>query len=816
MTAGLALAVALTLPTVIADPSAGPSGWVAVPARGTVPAGSADGFVVDLPSGAVDQEWLERLVALGARGVPVLSRGGRPPAAVRPYLDGAVLAAGADVDDARTALRGLPVVATVADPAAAVAALAAGAAAVLVPASVPLPAAALADLLPEQAPARWSGGALATAMRGGDLATVIGVPEGFPGADVVLEGTWYAAASLAGRENQPLTARTSAGVTVIAVPPLPQGGVVQVARPEVGGAGVDLVRVSGERLPDVGEVLARHQRAVARQRRLAPTWSATQRLLVRVFIGELGRSFEVILEGPAFHEEGVGTDWEIARAWLDGVEWDPDALPELPLLEPSRPRVPPLSLALAPVWDYRLEGAETQRGRRSYRLAFSWQDGDESRRGMAWVDAATFRLVELRTQVSGLTGEVRSSTADTVYAEVGGEDEPVSLPATVTADDLLSAFGGSTTVHRELELSDVAVAPDGFVADRAAAWARPHRMVRDRTGGIVPLVPDGSGGRVVESRRGGRQRFLLAGFLYDPGFDVPIPYGGLQLQDFDFRGRGEQLRLFLAGVVNDAAWSRPGQTVELSLRATTQLLAFTDQLRIRGAEQPGREVNFQRQRLGAAVATSLGRTRWRLDAGIDRLDFSRTDETSPDFRLPPDTWEGTVAIQGDASLGTTTVTAVLESGWRLDWLDGGERSWQRWRLAAVRETTPFPFGRLSVGAELWGGRRLDRFSAPSPGRFGGVSMRGIASNTVRPERLALVHGTLAMPLSPRIRGEIGADLAWVREERSGYHARPLAGVGVGVSLPGPFRTLARVAVGVPVTTPASSSPTLEVLLLRSF
>ncbi len=816
MTAALALVVAAALPTVIPDPASGPSGWAVVPPRGPVPAAAADGFIVDLPAGAVDQAWLERLVALGGRGVPVLSRGGLPPAAVRPYLDGAVIAPGADVPAVRTELQGLPVVIPAADAAAAVAALADGAAAVLAPADAALPTAALADLLPDPVPARWSGGALATAMRGGDLATVIGLPGGFPGADVVLEGTWYAGASLAGTEDGDLAVRLTSGVTVIAVPPLPRGGVIQVSRPEAGRTGVDLVRVTGERLPEVGEVLARHQRAVARQRRLVPTWTAVQRLLVRVFIGELGRSFEVVLQGPVFHEEGIGTDWEIARAWLDGVEWDPDALPELPLLEPERPRVPPLAVLLTPLWDYRLEGAESRRGRRAYRLSFSSREGEESRRGVAWVDAETYLLVELREQASGLAGEVRSTSSETVYAPVGEKGEPVSLPAAVTADDLLSAFGGSTTVHRELELSDVVLTPPDLADERAAAWARPHRMVRDRSGGIVPLVPDGKGGRVVADRRGGRQRFLLAGFLYDPGLDFPIPYGGLQLQDFDFRGRGEQLRLFLAGVVNDAAWSRPGQTVEVSLRATTQLLAFTDQLRIRGEEQPGQEVDFQRQRLGAAVATSFGPTRWRLDVGVDRLDFSRTEETAPAFRLPPDTWEGTLTLQGDASLGTTTLTAALESGWRLDWLEDGEREWQRWRLAAVRETTPFPFGRLSVAAELWGGRHLDRFSAPSPGRFGGLSMRGIASNTVRPERLALLRGTLAMPLSPRIRGEVGADLAWVREERSGYHARPLAGVGVGLSLPGPFGTLARVAVGVPVATPASTTPTLEVLLLRSF
>jgi hypothetical protein len=309
--------------------------------------------------------------------------------------------------------------------------------------------------------------------------------------------------------------------------------------------------------------------------------------------------------------------------------------------------------------------------------------------------------------------------------------------------------------------------------------------------------------------------------VWDPGLSFPVPFGGIQIQDFDFRGRGEQLRLLVAGVVNDGAWSVPGRHGELTLRASTQLLSFTNTSFVRGREVKGEEIEVRRQRLGAGAARTVGTTRLLVDLGIDRWDFGRTDNTASSFVLPPSTFEGVVKLEAASALASTTLSISAEAGRRQDWRAWGidaeerpERAWQRERLAVVWEKAPFPLAKLHLGAELWVGSHLDRFSAPSPARFGGVRIRGIATGRVVADRLGVVRASLAVPLSALVRGEAGVDVAWVRDDRSGYRARPLSGIGAGISAPGPWGTLLEATVGVPLATPGPRAPAVDVFLLR--
>ncbi|OYW05392.1 MAG: hypothetical protein B7Z61_06370 [Acidobacteria bacterium 37-71-11] len=443
------------------------------------------------------------------------------------------------------------------------------------------------------------------------------------------------------------------------------------------------------------------------------------------------------------------------------------------------------------------------------------------RRGTAFIDAATFGLVEFDESAENLPGDVRSTRAVTVYTPIQLAGDTVWLPARVSADDLMSAFGGAATVHRELVLTDVVLDPAGFAAARSGAYARSHRMLRDTAAGIVPLVPDGKGGRVPGGAARASQRFLIAGVAYDPGLTYPVPFGGLQIQDFNFRGKGEQFRLLAAGVVNDAAWSARRGSAELSLRAFVQLLPFSNTRYRGGREQEGEAVKTQRQSFGAGVATSLGAVRIGLDLGVNRWDFSRDDTASASFVRPSDTFEGVAKLQAEAALGPTTVSLTGEAGWRQRWrawgLNGGETprpNWQRARLLVVYEKALFPLAKLHLDAEAWAGHDLDRFSAPAPSRFGGVHIRGIASDRVLPERLGVLRASLSLPLSPTVRGEAGVDAGWVRDIDGVYRARPLSGAGFGLTVPGPWGTLVQGSVGFPIATPGPRRPTLELFILR--
>ncbi len=825
-----ALVLAVTLPAVIPDPRRGPSPWQLVGGESPPARRGAAGYLVEFPAppGRLDQEWLQRVVGLAARGVPVVLLAREPPPeVVLPHVDAAALDPApppAEIPTLRGRLGGLPLVLPADDAAQAVTALAAGASAVLMADPPAGWAAELAGLVPAPAAARHAGSELPTAMREPDLASVVGLPRGFAGGKIVLPGPPYTSASLSDDAGTHVLERgADPGLATVDVPPLARSAVLVALRPGEAAARLGVVEVAGERLPSAAEVLARHQRAAARQQRLVPRWSAEQRLLLRVWVTELSRSFEVVLEGPAFWELGTGSDWEIGRAWVDGVRWDPDDLPDLPLIEPRRPRVPPLALRLEPSYRYELAGTGERDGRRCYELTFaSRARPDRARRhGEAWIDAATFGLVELQETAEGLGGDVRSSSSVTRYTRFERAGESVWLPTAVSADDLVAAFGSTVAVHRELTLSGVALDPPGFSAARSATYARPHRMFRDEPSGVVPLVPDGRGGRVAGQGTPAAQRFLIAGVVSDPGLSFPLPFGGLQVQDFHFRGRDEQVRALLAGVVNDAAWSARRGKAEVSLRAFTQFLPFTSRIFVAGRERKGEEIEMQRQRLGVGAARSFGPLRVRLDAGVDRLDFGRASDTAPLFRLPADTFEGVARVEAEGVFGGATFSASAERGWRRGWHawglpeDGPARpDWTRGRLFVVRETNPFPLATLHLDAELLGGSGLDRFSAFSPGRFTGVSLRGIATDRVFADRLAVVRASLAVPLGPRLRAGFGVDAAWARDRFSGYEARPLSGAALSLTAPGPWRTLMRASLGFPIATPGPRAPTFELFLLR--
>jgi hypothetical protein len=815
------------LPPVVADPRLGPSSWEFVRAGAPPPEAEAAGYLLELPPppGHPNQRWLETAVALSSRRAPLIAVGSAlPPAGVLPYLDGFCPDPAPEASaypDLLARLSGVALVVAVSDPAQAVSALAAGASAVLVARLDAAWERQLAGLLPEPRAARGPGGALPSALRSADLATVVGLPRGFPGGDVALPGDWYGKATLLAGGSQPLALRRSGRTAVAAVPALPGGGVLVALRPAGEGA-FEKVQVSGDRLPSAAEVLARHQRAAARQERLVPSWRAQQRLLVRVWVEQLARSFEVVLAGPAFWERGVGTDWELAKAWVDGVAWDADALPDLPLLEPRRPPAPPLALRLEPSYRYELRGVEERQGRRCFALTLeSGQAGGAVRRGTAYIDAASFGLVELEETAEGLPGEVHATRSTNVYRPQELDGELLWLPSRVTADDFLSAFGASATVHREVVLTEMVLKPGDFAAERSATYARSHRMLRDAPGGIVALVPDGHGGRVVGSVPRESQRYLIGGAVFDPGLSFPVPFGGVQIQDFNFRNRGEQLRLLIAGVVNDGAWSAPAGHIEISARAFVQLLPFASNVYVQGHELKGEQVNFQRQSVGAGVAANVSFARLFLEAGVNRLDFGRTSTTSPGFVLPSGTFEEVARLECSAAFGATNLILSGQAGWRNDWrpwgtlgLEKPESSWQLGRLAVVWERSLFPLARLHLDGELWAGRHLDRFSAPSPARFGGVRIVGIASGVVVPDRLAVTRASLALPLSAWVRGQLEAGLGWARDPRSGYSARPLSGIGAGLNVQGPWGTLMQGAVGFPLATPGPRRPTFELFLLR--
>ena len=808
------LLVAAILPITIPDPRFGPSTW-RLSDLSTDP-GPGAGYLVAVPA-QVDDRWLARLVALAAGDFPVVSLGVPQEASLLAYFDAVVVASEAEAREVRYRSPSVVLFGTASSPAEALSQLSWGVRGWLLPGQ-PTWAQELADAFAESPPATFGDLALPTASRERDLSLLVGLPVRFPGGKLRLPSGWVLAQGqlLTEQGFQPVPVEVRGEEAWVTLPPLAQGGLLVVARPLPPG-GLERVGVTGERELSLAEILARHHRQVAQQSRVVANFQAWQRLTVRVQVGELGRSFEVVLAGPVFFTPGLGRDWLVEKAWLDGVPWEVEQLPELPLLQPKAPRVPPLALELAPSYRYQLAGRELREGRPCYVVRFSQKEGQEERWGRALLDAATFGLFALETFQQSEQGEVRFSRIFARNALAWHDSTPLWLPLAVVADEEVAAFGGLATVHRELVLEGLQLNVPDLAARRAAAWASAAPMFRERRGEVVSLEPDGQGGRREGSGKAKGQRFLFGGFAMDPSLSFPLPLAGYQLLDFDFRGQREQLRLFLAGAVNEAAWSRPGKT-ELSARAFLQLVPFTSSFWVRGGERKGQEVRSFRQTLGVGLARQLRAARFSASFAAAQRHFARTQRTDPAFRLPRASQELTATLGVAIQAGEWLAQLQGERGWRLGWRSWGfgeqaKTSFSKAGATLRWEHAPWPLAKASFAMEAWSSSGTDRFSRFSLGSFtGGLS--GIPGDRVGAEAYGALRGALALPLPPKHRLEVSLDTAWVRSRTDRFHARPVSGIGLRLASRGPWRSQLELSVGMPLVVPGPNRPKLQLLLLR--
>lgn len=812
MLASLLLAAAL--PPVIADPRLGPSSWQLVELGDEPP--PAEGYLVRLPE-RVDEGWLARLVQLSSGTAPVVALGLPEKESLTLYFDGVVVAQAEQVQQLRRCCPGVAAVVSATQPAEAVERLAWGAASLLV-AGRPAWAEELRQVLPETQPASWHGGALPTASREEDLALLVGLPPGFAGGAVMLPSTWVApwARLLAQGGSQALPVTLQGEQAQVSVPPLAEGGLLLVPRPLPPG-GWEKVEVRRLRELSVGEVLARHHRQVARQQRLLHSFQGHQRLLLRLRVEELSRSFELVMAGPVYFQPGRGSDWQVRQAWVNGVAWDPKELPELPLLQPQAPPVPPLALELSPSYRYRLEGSEERDGQLFYLVRFEQEAQGHRRWGRAWVDGETFGLAQLELVQESPQGAVRASRSRTRNDLVWLAGAPLWLPAQVEADDLLAVFGGVVALHRELTLEGLQVNPPDQALQVREAWASQEIMFRERAGEVVRLEPDGRGGRREAKDERQRQRFLLAGVAWDPSLSFPLPLAGYQLLDFRFRGQDEQLRAFLAGAVNHVAWSRPGRR-ELSANAVVQAAPFTSRFWRRTEEDRRQEVLTLRQHLEAGAAFHRGALRFAFGAGVAHLAFGRTRHTDTAFRLPRSGLE--LLVKGGLAWQKGQWLAQLraEHGFRPAWSrwgygEPGRRAFLRAHALAQWESNPLPLVKAGVGMEVAGSSHTDRFSRFALGSVL-AGLAGMPADRVGAEAYAALRLSLAFPLSFQRRLELAWEGAWLRHRLDGYHARPVSGVRLGLSTRGPWRSVLQLQVSAPLVLPGPNRPKASLLLLR--
>lgn len=650
----------------------------------------------------------------------------------------------------------------------------------------------------------------------------------------------------AGGTAQPIygAERTAGGLLVRVVDPEPvtvlrlgRAGVEELG--EVAGV-EERLEVAGERQVPVEEILRRLQAFEDAQARRIDHYSATNTTHLRFGVGAGPQAFEATLEGPYFFDPETGADWAWQSFYVNGVRWRGRTIPEIPLVQPEKAAAMPLEITFDRTYTYRLRGVETVDGREAWVVDFApaagveageaaGAAGEQARaaaslyRGTVWIDRQLSARLRTRAVQLGLTGEVISNEETLHYRPIDAAGEPAPwqpasfvLPLRVVSQQLLSVVNATTLVERETLLTHVTINGADFAERRAAVAASPVTMVRDTERGLRYLVPEGEGGeRVVKEGFDASKWFLVGGVFHDDALDYPLPLGGVDYLDLDFRGSGAQLNGFFAGALLTANLAHPrigGSRFDAGADLFAIALPLGDTVYRDDEEIAAEEVEMR----PASVAVKLGRplgsfAKVSSEYRLSSRDYSRADDTAEEFALPSDHLEHTLRLSG----------RLTRFGWSLG-LDGGysrRSEWEPWGppgapgwspdhedflyWGASLEKTWHLDGFRKLGAELAyvDGRDLDRFSKYGFGFFGDTRVHGYQSGRVRAERAYVAHASYGFEIGQLLRLDALADVAWATDEETGLDNETLAGVGVAGTFVGPWQTLVNLDVGVPVAGP---------------
>lgn len=633
---------------------------------------------------------------------------------------------------------------------------------------------------------------------------------------------------------------------------------------EVAGVAEELT-VASERQVPVEEILRRLQAFEDAQERRIEHYRATNTTHLRFGVGAGATGgFEATFQGPFFFAPGEGTDWAWDTLYVNGVRWRGKTIPEIPLVQPEKAAALPGEITFDKTYRYRLRGTEVVEGRDCWVVEFepavaveAAASGGDGRaadvgdagsadapslyRGTVWVDRQVHARVRTRAVQLGLEGDVLSNEETLLYRPVDREGGAVDwsepgafvLPLRIVAQQLLSVLNATTLVERETVLSDLTINGDDFAERRARVLASDVTMVRDTEEGLRYLVKDDDGQRTVKEGFDTDKWFLAAGTFWDDSLEYPIPLGGVNYLDLDFRGfggeeesaegatagrlsdGGGQLNVFFAGALLTANLAQPrlfGSRFDAGLDAFAIGVARSDSIYDDGEERLGEEVE---ERLGS-VAFKLGRplgSFFKL-SGEYRLryrQFGSTDDTADGFRVPSDHLEHVLRLSG----------RYVRSGYsligRVGWSKRSE--WEPWGFAGNPGYSPdhedFLYWRLGLGKSWYlpgfrkigaevvyvDGRDLDRFSKYGFGFFGDTRVHGYRSGRVRAERAVVTHASYGFEIGQLLRLDAQADVAWASDEASGLEEELLAGVGLAGTFVGPWQTVVNLDVGTPVAGP---------------
>jgi hypothetical protein len=571
------------------------------------------------------------------------------------------------------------------------------------------------------------------------------------------------------------------------------------------------VEVTAARTLTVEEIVARHQAQRARQATLVQTVIAVGHTVLTFEVPGFPGPVTVTADTTIF-TRGALTEVAQSSVRVNGMDLMTDGhAPRVPIIDAERVSTPPLTIALTPLYAYELAGRERQGGRDAYVVAFRSTRQGPAFRGRAWIDAATFALLRMEAAQVALSGPIVSSEQHDEYVPVRVGDREAWLVGRSGSFQVYQAAGLRTPIHREIVTPTHLVNVAEFDTRLDEAHASRAVMLRDTPEGYRYLVPgrgsEAAARRVVADDAGRRVVSAVFGVLVDPNITVPLPYAGISYLDFDLLDRDIQFSAFFGGAYGQLAWTiprfvRPGW--QLTGRAFGIAASYNDRSFREGLERYDENIQQRPFRSSVALIAPLSpRLQARVGYEFEYTAFREGDDTGEAFVVPRDAVVHGLRVGLDLQRGPWSARAwwnpARRQGWALWGRPGldhgaGTEDFQKYGAGLARSWVFRPGVVARVEANWMGGRDLDRFSRYTFDSFEN-RLRGYPSASLRYDRGAVVRSAATWTPVERLRLDVFADYAAVRDPGFGHDLRHYPGFGAAAEVPLPRRLLVAVEWG---------------------
>lgn len=584
--------------------------------------------------------------------------------------------------------------------------------------------------------------------------------------------------------------------------------------------------------PTGDEIIARHRVRRAAIDRTRRTYIAENETSLRFRIGSSGPSIEIEILGPTYWNTEADIEWVWRDFLLNGVKWRGETVPELPLIQPDKVATPPLVLSFSEDYRYELLGRGEEQGRPVWIVRFEPGPAASAKslfRGRAFVDRENYDLLRSEAVQTNPGGETLSNEEIVDYLPA---PDGYPLPSRVRGQSNLLTAGSVTTVERETLLKAIRVNPETFETERQQSRASRLVMVKETEKGIryldkVEGAPAGT--RQVREGRAERRTFGLAGVFADDAMDYPLPLLGVNYIDFNLLGKGWQTNIFFAGALITANLTNPrlfGTRIDVGADLFATAFASNEDVWVDGEADESQRVRTRPAALGLNAGFPVGpfgkaflRYRYRYD------DYSDDDETADDFVVPVS--GATHGLVGELRFDRLGWQVAGEYGlyrrdrWEAwgrpdDTFDPDTKEYTTWQLGVTKEWKLPAAQRFEVDARWLDGDHLDRFSRYTFGFFGGTKVSGFKSGSVRTGRALVASATWGMSFASIVRFDLSLDHAIADDPEAGWDQEHFTGLGIGGNFNGPWETIVRTSVGVPLQGPESDGFVLFLAVLKLF